>query len=404
MTAAPPTPSSAGKALTPLIYIIAGEPSGDLLGGRLMAAMKARTGGAVRFAGIGGEAMREEGLDSLFPMRELSIMGLVEVLPRIPHILGRVRQTLDDIAAKRPTAIVTIDSWGFSGRIQKGCRRLLPDMPRIHYVAPMVWAWKPKRAKKLAKVLDLLMTLLPFEPPYFEKEGLRAVHVGHPVVESGAGTGDGAAFRARHGIAPDAPVLVALPGSRRSETGRLLPIFAETMALLAARRPGLTVVVPTVETVADEVRRAAATWALPTIVVEGRAEKYDCLAAGTCALAASGTVAMELALAGLPSVITYRMSAVTAFIARRFFGFRIKWATLVNMVLDQPVMPEFLQEDCRAGALAEAVAALLDDPADRAARRAAMRRAVVELGHGGDSPGDRAARVVLDFIAARRQA
>lgn len=387
--------------MAPLIYIIAGEPSGDLLGGRLMAALRARTAGDIRFAGIGGEAMRAEGLDSLFPMAELSIMGLVEVLPRIPHILKRVGETLADIEARRPIAIVTIDSWGFTGRIQKGCKQRLPDLPRIHYVAPMVWAWKPKRAKKLAKVLDLLLTLLPFEPPYFEKEGLRAIHVGHPVVEGGADQGDGARFRARHGLASDAPLLVALPGSRRSETGKLLPVFAETMALLAARQPGLTVVVPTVETVADDVRRAAKTWTLPTIVVEGKTEKYDCFAAGTCALAASGTVAMELALAGLPSVITYRMSALTAFIARRFFGFRIKWATLVNMVLDQAVMPEFLQEDCRPEALAEAVAALLADPIDRAARIVAMRRAVTELGYGGASPSDRAAATLLDFIAMR---
>jgi lipid-A-disaccharide synthase len=387
--------------MAPLIYIIAGEPSGDLLGGRLMAALRARSGGDIRFAGIGGEAMRAEGLDSLFPMAELSIMGLVEVLPRIPHILKRVGETLADIEAKRPLAIVTIDSWGFTGRIQKGCKVRLPDMPRIHYVAPMVWAWKPKRARKLAKVLDLLLTLLPFEPPYFEKEGLQAVHVGHPVIEGGADHGDGAAFRARHNLAADTPLLVALPGSRRSETGKLLPVFGETIKLLAVRQPGLTVVVPTVETVADDVRRAVTTWTLPTIVVEGKAEKYDCFAAGTCALAASGTVAMELALAGLPSVITYRMSALTAFIARRFFGFCIKWATLVNMVLDQPVMPEFLQEDCRPEALADAVTALLADPADRAARITAMRQAVTELGYGGASPSDRAAATLLDFIAAR---
>lgn len=388
--------------MPPLIYIIAGEPSGDLLGGRLMAALKARTGGDIRFAGIGGETMRGEGLDSLFPMAELSIMGLVEVLPRIPKILRRVRQTLADIEAKRPDVLVTIDSWGFTGRIQKGCQHRRPDLPRVHYVAPMVWAWKPKRARKLAKILDLLMTLLPFEPPYFEREGLKAVHVGHPVVEGGADKGDGTAFRARHGIAADAPVLVALPGSRHSETARLLPVFAEALRLLAARHPGLTVAVPTVETVADDVRRAVAAWPLPTLVVEGRDEKYDCFAAGTVALAASGTVAMELALAGLPTIITYRMSALTAFIARRFFGFKIKWATLVNMVLDRAVMPEFLQEECRPEALAEAVSALLADPADRAARKQAMREAVVALGYGGESPGDRAAATVLEVIAARR--
>jgi lipid-A-disaccharide synthase len=385
-----------------LIYIIAGEPSGDLLGGRLMAGLKARAGADVRFAGIGGEAMRGEGLDSLFPMAELTVMGLVEVLPRIPGILRRVRETLADIEAKRPDAIVTIDSWGFTGRIQKGCQKRFPHIPRIHYVAPMVWAWKPERAKKLAGVLDLLMTLLPFEPPYFEKEGLRTVHVGHPVVESGAERGDGAAFRARHAIPEGAEVLVVLPGSRRSETGRLLPVFAETLGLLADQRPDLTVVVPTVETVAEVVREAAAGWPLKTIVVENRAEKYDAFAAGTAALAASGTVALELALAGLPTVITYRVAPLTAFVAQRFMGLKIKWATLVNMVMDRAVMPEFLQDDCRADKVAAAVAALLDDQSGRAARRADMAEAMARLGYGGTSPSDRAAATVLDFIAARR--
>jgi lipid-A-disaccharide synthase len=385
----------------PLIYIIAGEPSGDMLGAKLMAALDARTEGAVRFAGIGGATMRGQGLDSLFPMAELTVMGITEVLPRIPRILRRVRQTVEDIGVRRPDAIVTIDSWGFTGRVQKACRQLYPDLPRIHYVAPMVWAWKPKRARKLAKVLDVLMTLLPFEPPYFEKEGLRTIAVGHPVVESGAEKGDGAAFRARHGIAAETPVLVVLPGSRRSETNALLPVFTEVLMRLKGHHPELTLVVPTVETVAATVRAAAREWPFPTIVIEGAAEKYDCLAAGTCALAASGTVALELALAGLPSVIAYRLSATTAFIARRFFGFKIKWATLVNMVMDQGVMPEFLQEDCRAKPLAAAVSAMLADGSDRESRKTLMREAMHQLGFGQGSPSDHAARTVLDVIAER---
>ncbi|OAN54414.1 lipid-A-disaccharide synthase [Magnetospirillum moscoviense] len=386
-----------------LIYVIAGEPSGDMLGARLMAGLTARTQGQVRFAGIGGANMKGLGLASLFPMAELTVMGITEVLPRIPRILRRVNQTIDDIGRLRPDAVVTIDSWGFTGRVQKACRQRFPDIPRIHYVAPMVWAWKPKRAKKLAKVLDFLMTLLPFEPPYFEKEGLRAACVGHPVVESGAEKGDGVAFRARHGIGAMAPVLAVLPGSRRSETNVLLPIFAEVLTRLKARHPDLTLVVPTVETVAERVRAAARDWPFPAIVVEGMAEKYDCLAAADAGLAASGTVALELALAGLPTVICYRLSATTAFIARRFFGFKIKWATLVNMVQDQAVMPEFLQEDCRAKPIATAVDALLSDPADRDRRKDLMRDAMARMGFGTDSPSDRAAAAVLDFIAERKR-
>ncbi len=385
----------------PLIYVIAGEPSGDLLGGRLMAGLKAVTFGRVRFAGIGGEAMRAEGLDSLFPMAELSVMGLVEVVPRIPRILARVGQTVADVAAKRPAAVVTIDSWGFTGRVQKRLQRACPNIPRIHYVAPMVWAWKPDRTRKLAAVLDLLLTLLPFEPELFIKDGLPSLHVGHSVIESGAGQGDGAAFRARHHIAPDAPVLVALPGSRHSETARLLPVFAATVDRLGRVHPGLTVVVPTVETVAAEVRAAVAAWTVPTVVVEGR--KADALAAGTVALAASGTVALELALAGLPAVITYKVSPLTAFVATRFLGLKVKYATLVNMVMDAPVMPELLQGQCVPERLAEAAGRLLADPAARAEQVAAAREAMRRLGAGGPSPSRRAARAVLDFIVQYNQ-
>jgi lipid-A-disaccharide synthase len=384
-----------------LIYIIAGEPSGDLLGGRLMASLKAATFGRVRFAGIGGEAMRAEGLESLFPMAELSVMGLVEVLPRIPHILRRVCQTTADIAARRPDAVVTIDSWGFTGRVQKRVRRNCPGIPRIHYVAPMVWAWKPDRTRKLAAVLDLLLTLLPFEPDWFIKDGLRSLHVGHSVVEGGAEAGDGAAFRARHAIAADAPVLVALPGSRHSETSRLLPVFRAAVALLAQSHPGLTVVVPTVETVAAEVKAAVAGWAVPALVVEGRAEKADAFAAGTVALAASGTVALELAMARLPTVIAYRVSPLSAFVATRFLGLKLKYATLVNLVMDRTVMPELLQDDCRPDRLAAAVDRLLSDPDARAAQVAAAGEAMRRLGQGGPSPSQRAARAVLDLIVQR---
>jgi len=386
-----------------LIYVIAGEPSGDLLGGRLMAALRHETGDAVQFAGIGGENMQAQGLHSLFPMTELTVMGLTEVLPRIPRILRRVRETLDDIGRTKPDAIVTIDSWGFTGRVQKGCQKRFPNLPRIHYVAPMVWAWKPKRAAKLAKVLDLLMTLLPFEPPYFEKEGLRTMHVGHPVVESGAGQGDGAAFRARHGIADDIKLLAVLPGSRHSETSKLLPVFGQVLAHLQASHDHLRVVVPTLPHLVDEVREAARTWPFDPLVIADASQKYDCFAASTCALAASGTVALELAMAGLPTVVAYRLSALTAFMARNLFGFKIKWATLVNMVLDRPVMPEFLQEDCRADKIAPVLARLLDDENERGWRRLDMAAGMAQLGMGGESPGRRAAQVVLDFIAQRKR-
>lgn len=385
----------------PLIYLIAGEPSGDLLGGRLMAALKARTGGHVRFSGIGGETMGAEGLHSLFPMTELSVMGLVEVLPRLPNILRRIKQTLSDIETKRPDAVLTIDSWGFTGRIHGGLKTRGSTIPRIHYVAPMVWAWKSGRTKTLARVLDLLLTLLPNEPEWFEREGLRSVHVGHPVLEGGAGQGDGPGFRARHGIAAEAKVICVLPGSRHSEVAKLLPPFAGTLAILARRYPGLVAVAPTVETVADKVTEAARSWPLPTVVVRGGAEKHDAFAACDVALAASGTVTLELAMAGLPTVVTYKVSKLSAFVATRFLGLSLKFVTLVNILVDEPVMPELLQNRCRPEALAEAVDHLLSDAAAREAQVAGARRALAKLGLDGDSPSVRAAETILDFIGVK---
>ena len=220
--------------MSPLFYIIAGEPSGDLLGARLMASLRQRLG-AVRFAGIGGEMMREQGLDSLFPMAELSIMGLAEVLPRLPRILRRLRQTVTDIETRQPVALITIDSSGFNGRVQRRLKAAGSTIPRLHYVAPMVWAWRKGRAQHLGERIDLLMCLLPNEPEYFTQYGCHAVHVGHPVIESEAGQGDGPGFRSRHGLENLHPLLCVLPGSRHNETGRLLPVFRDTVTRLAQR-------------------------------------------------------------------------------------------------------------------------------------------------------------------------
>jgi lipid-A-disaccharide synthase len=382
----------------PLIYIIAGEPSGDLLGGRLMAALKERTGGAVRFAGIGGEAMAGEGLESRVPLDELAIMGVAEVLPRARAILRRVRQTVADIMRQMPDAVVTIDSSGFTWRVAHGLRRRGARVPLIHYVAPMVWAWRAGRAKRMARWYDHLMALLPFEPPYFTAVGLSCSYVGHPVVESGADRGDGGSFRRRHAIAQDGKLVVLLPGSRRGEVGRLLPIFKDAVALLAASDPGLAVVLPTTETVHAQVSAAVADWPVTVTVVRGHAEKYDAFAAGDVALAASGTVALELALARLPSVIAYRINGLTHAILSRVV--KISHANLVNLVLKREAVPELLQHDCTPERLAAAATRLLNDGAARAAQIEACGEALRALGYGALSPGLRAADEVLAIIAA----
>ena len=382
----------------PLIYLIAGEPSGDLLGGRLMAALKERTGGAVRFAGIGGEAMAAEGLESLVPLGELAVMGVAEVLPRARRIFRRVRETVADIMARRPDAVVTIDSSGFTWRVAQRLRRAGARVPLIHYVAPMVWAWRAGRARRMARWYDHLMVLLPFEPPYFTAVGLSCNYVGHPVVESGADRGDGPGFRRRHGIAPEAPLLIVLPGSRAGEVGRLLPIFGEAVRLLAARHPGLRVVLPTTETTAAAVEAAVKGWPLPVTVLRGPAEKYDAFAAGTVALAASGTVALELAMARLAAVIAYRVNPLTHELLRRVL--KVKYAHLLNLILDRAVVPELLQRDCTPERLADAVGRLIAEPALRAEQAAACADALKQLGYGGLSPGLRAADEVLMIIGA----
>ena len=384
----------------PLIFLVAGEPSGDMLGGRLMAALGDKTGGAARFAGVGGERMISEGLESLFPMRELSVMGYVEVVPRIPRLLARLRQTAAAARALRPDAVVTIDSPEFSFRL---ARRLAgAGMPLIHYVAPQVWAHRPGRAARLPRLLDHMLALLPFEPPFFETFGLPCSFVGHPVVEEGADRGDGPAFRARHGIPPEAKVVCILAGSRHSEVVRLLPVFGETLGLLAARFSGLWAVAPTVGTVAAEVGAAAARWPVDTLVVTGRDEKHDAFAASTVALAASGTVALELAIAGLPAVIVYKVNPLTAWVVRRMK--RVQYVSLVNLILDRPVVPEFLQERCRPDLLTDAVGALLADRRARAAQSAEARRVAELLGMSGTPPSRRAADVVLDVIAGAARA
>lgn len=380
---------------TPVIFLIAGEPSGDSLGGHLMAALAERR--QVRFAGVGGPRMESQGLESLFPMEELSLMGLAEVLPHLPRLSRRIAQTVAEVRKTRPSLLLTIDSPGFNFRV---ARRLKGQgITLVHYVAPSVWAWRPGRARKVAAFLDHLLALLPFEPPYFEAEGLPCTFVGHPVVESGCERGDGAGFRRRHGIAEGATLLSVLPGSRQGEVGRLLPVFGDALAILGRSRPGLRAVVPTVGTVAGRVAAAAARWPVPALVVEDEGDKFDAFAASDAALAASGTVALELAMAGVPTVVAYRMNPLTAWLARRLI--RVRFVNLVNIILERQAVPELLQEECRGDRLAAAVAGLLDDESARRRQAADAGEALRHLGLGGPSPSSRAAEVILDTIEGK---
>ena len=382
----------------PLVFLVAGEPSGDALGARLMDGLRSETGDAVRFAGVGGAAMRQRGLTSLFPMSDLSIMGLVEVLPRLPRLVRRLAQTVEAVTAIRPDVVVTIDSPGFTFRLARRLRGL--GIPVVHYVAPSVWAWRPGRAAKMVGLFDHLMALLPFEVSYFEAVGLPCTFVGHSVLESGADQADGHTFRQRHDIPDAAPLLVCLPGSRHSETNRLLPVFGETVRRLAAGSPNLRIVVPTVETVAGAVTAAVAEWPGRPVVVLDESGRYAAFAAADVALAASGTVALELALARTPTVIAYRVHPLTAWLVRRLI--KVRYANLINILLQREVVPERLQEACRADVLSVDVKRLLDDPRARSQQAEGVAEALRLLGRGGQSPSRRAARTVLEVIARRR--
>ncbi|MDR3424103.1 MAG: lipid-A-disaccharide synthase [Alphaproteobacteria bacterium] len=379
-------------------FLIAGEASGDLLGARLMRALKAKLNGEARFVGIGGPQMQAEGIELLFPHTELMHFGIVEVLRHIPRLLKRIKQTADAVLKARPAALITIDSPDFCFRVAERVERgdTKHQIPLIHYVAPTVWAWRPKRAKKISKFLDHLLAVLPFEPPYFTREGLDCTFVGHSVVEGGADKGDGGAFRASRHIPADTPLLTVLFGSRSGEIAHLMPIFRETVLTLRERHPDLQIAVPTVPHLKDRVAAAVALWGMPFYIVEGEKEKYDTFAASNAALACSGTVALELALARLPAVIAYKVNALTALLYRHFI--HASYANLVNIMHGQRVVPEFLQENCAAEKLAQAVDVLLRDDAARQEQIAQLAATAEWLGQGQFVPSERAAETVLGVL------
>jgi len=384
----------------PLVYLIAGEASGDNIGSRLMEILERRRGGAIRFAGIGGERMAARGLVSLFPMGELTLMGLTQVLPRIPSLLRRMGQTAREIRRQKAALVLSIDASGFARGV---ARRLKGSgIPVVQYKAPSAWAYWPWRARRVARYFDLTLAILPFEPAFFAKYGAACTFIGHPSFESGIERGDGPAFRARHGLAAEAPLLCVLPGSRWSEVAWSLDDLRATVERLMPEIPGLKVVVPTIQPVAPRVRAAVAEWPLPAIVVEGDGERFDAFAASDVALAVSGTVTVELAIAGVPMAVCYRRSAFDAAVARRILT--VDYVTIVNLVLDRPVIPEFIQDDCRPDKLAECCARLFADEAVRAAQIEGCREAVSELRCGDTLPRERAADILLDLIAERPRA
>lgn len=382
------------------VFVTAGEPSGDRLGASLMRGLRAQAGEEVSFDGVGGPLMEAEGLRSIFSMDEISIMGIVEILSNYRALKARIRETAQAVIDARPDVLVTVDLPEFSLRVAKIVRERAPDIRIVHYVAPTVWAWRPKRAEKMAAHVDQVLALLPFEPPYMEAAGIRCDFVGHPVArEPVASAAEVARFRLTHGLG-EAPVALVLPGSRRSEVARLGPVFGRTLERVHEARPDLRFVVPAAPAVAGEVQQMAESWPGRAVVIDPRdlgdaalGEKRAAFGAADVALAASGTVSLELAAAGTPMVVAYDMG----WLSRQIIGRMLltDTVTLVNLVSETRAVPEFIGAKCRPEAIAPALLSVLEAPQEQ---MRALETTMKRLGRDGPSMADRAAAAVLDGL------
>ena len=378
------------------IALVAGEASGDKLGASLIDGLRTLMPDGVQLSGIAGPLMQSRGMDSLFPMAELSVMGLGAILRAYPRLKRRLNETAAHVLAQKPDVLVTIDTPEFSARLAKIVKAQNPDQRIVHYVAPTVWAWRPGRAAKLARHTDQLLALFPFEPPFFTPHGLRCDFVGHPVVSDPLpDAADVAGYRAQ---VSKGSLFLILPGSRRSEIARHLPIFHETVGQIITQAPSAQFVLPAVAHLADEIKQAVQNWSAPVHVIDARDDldgqkKALAFSAADCAIAASGTVALELAAHGTPMVIAYDMPWLSRQIFSRLL--RIDSVSLPNIVTNTHTIPEFLGPDCTADAIARSALSVCAAPQGQVQ---VLRQTLVALGLGGDAPGLRAARAILDGL------
>jgi lipid-A-disaccharide synthase len=380
--------------------LVAAEASGDDRGAGLARALKARLGDGVRFVGIGGARMAAEGVVSPFDIADISILGIFDGIPAYPRILKRVAETAALAARENPDVVVLIDSWGFTMRVAKAIRRQAPNTLLVKYVGPQVWATRPGRAKVLAQAVDHLLTIHAFDARYFKDEGLATTFVGNSALSLDFAQADPARLRRALGIAPEAEVLLVLPGSRPSEIARVFPPFAGAVARLKAQRPGLEVVIPAAPTVVDSVKAQVARWAFRAHVVEGEVAKLDAMKAATVALACSGTVTLELAMAGVPMVVGYRLGNLTHAALKLLI--RTPYIVLFNIAAHAFIAPELVQDECNPQALAAAVAERLGDPQLRRRQVEAQTAALDSMGRGGPDPSEAAAEAILKLVAERR--
>lgn len=381
------------------IYIIAGEASGDILGAKLMDALRNLSTDYIDFYGIGGDRMIGHGLASLFPMADISLMGFSEVVPHIPRVLKRIEHTVEHIQKVRPDVVITIDSPGFCCRVAEKLQG--KGLKLVHYVAPTVWAYKPKRAEKFARLFSHLMLLLPFEKPYFDKVGLENTYVGHPIIEDSKINGDAKKFREKYKVKVTEEILCVMPGSRVTEINRLMPIFCKAIDKITAERPTIRPVIMTIPFLKKHIKQYSGKLPQNTIIIDTPIEKADVFAASRVALAKSGTGTLELSLAGVPAVIAYKISTISYWLIKSLV--KVKFANLLNLVADKEIIPEFIQNKCTPALLSHGIIKLLKDESASAQQVREAKEVLTKLGMDNDMPPSaRAAKVVLDIVAQVR--
>jgi lipid-A-disaccharide synthase len=380
------------------VFLIATEESGDRLGAGLMKILRQRFGDAVQFEGVGGRAMAREGLTSLFPIEELSIVGFSAVAIQLPKILRLIRRTVDAVKLASPDILVIIDSPDFTHRVARRVRSRDPSIPIIDYVSPSVWAWRPGRARAMRRYVDHVLALLPFEPEAYERlRGPPCSYVGHPLTEQLASLRPNAEEQARRDAEP--PVLLVLPGSRRAEVRHHMAAFGEALGRLQAAGLAFEVVLPTMPHLVDAVRTGVKSWPVAPQIAVGETEKRAAFRIARAALAKSGTVTLELALSGVPMVAAYRAGAVEAWIARRVID--VHTVILANLVVGENVVPEYIQEDCTSEKLSEALHDVLADTPLRRRQLEAFARIDQIMSTGNVAPSVRAADIVLAAMRGR---
>lgn len=382
-----------------IFYLVAGEASGDVIGAGLIRALRFIYPDA-EFRGVGGNRMEAEGMHSLFPMHEISIMGFVEIISGIFRVWRRIKMTAEDIKNNRPDAVITIDAQSFSRRVAMACQaERASGIKFVQYVAPSVWAYKPERAVWFSRLYDLMLCILPFETGYFDDVGLKSCFVGHPVLEEEV-DGNGDAFRGDRGIPDNMPLVALFPGSRRSEIKKHMPLFQQTIGLLNRNHPKLQCVILALPSLEREIRAWASSWPVPLHVVTSLDEKPGMLAACDVALSKSGTVTLELAMAGLPMVVVHKVNALSMWLIRRMI--RVRFATLMNILQGREVVPEVLQELAKPVILENELNRLLKDEAAVAEQKEAVAAALEKLKPDvGASPSNAAARTITDLLEGR---